>query len=109
MNLFFYYHSNRFLKLLCSCETIENFMIIYTKYVPHIHTPNFDLLEQILKTLKIYKALDYVPQMWNDIILCAYVGKIDLIQDLLVVMDEVSSEDQILPTFKNIGIRLLFK
>ena len=78
-------------------------MVAYTKYVPHIYTPNIDLLEQILKTIKIYKSLDYVAQIYNDIILCGYTNRIELLQSLLLTMDEIKKGDQLLSTFNNLG------
>ncbi|KAH9389686.1 Pentatricopeptide repeat domain [Tyrophagus putrescentiae] len=92
----------RFLKLLCSAESFENFMVVYTKYVPNIYTPNIDLIEQILKTIKIYKSLDYVGQIWNDIVLCAYTNRIELLQLLLETMDEIKKGDRNSATFNNI-------
>lgn len=79
-------------------------MVIYTKYVPHIYSPNVDLMEQILKTIKIYKALDYIGQIWNDLILCDFTYRMELMQSLLMTMDEIKKDDPLLPTFNNISM-----
>lgn len=82
-------------------------MIIYTKYVPHYYSPTFDLMDRILKTIKIYKALNYIPQIWNDLILLGYTNNIDLMQNLLSSMDEATKDEPLLQTFANIG-KLLY-
>ena len=84
-------------------------MVVYTKYVPHIYTPNIDLMEQILKSIKIYKSLDYIAPIWNDLVLCGYANRIEVLQSLLTTMDEIKTGDPQMDTFNNIGIWYLLQ
>lgn len=78
-------------------------MDIYSRYIPHSYTPSIDLVEQILKTIKVYNALKYVPQIFTDLCLFSYMNRMELIESLLSIMNEVKSEDPLLSQFSDIG------
>lgn len=101
--LFFIQISYKFLKLLCLSESIEQFMAFYNRYVPHMYSPNVDLMANLLKTIKIYKAINYLPQIYDDIRLLYYIYNMDILQDLLLAMDEIQKSDPLLSKFNQIG------
>ncbi|KAH9414884.1 Pentatricopeptide repeat domain [Dermatophagoides pteronyssinus] len=104
-NVYYY----KFLKLLCLSESIEQFMAFYNRYVPHMYSPNVDLMANLLKTIKIYKAINYLPQIYDDIRLLYYIYNMDILQDLLLAMDEIQQSDPLLSKFNQIVIDVFNK
>lgn len=78
-------------------------MTYYNKYVPHTHTPNIDLFEQVLKAIKSYNSLEHVPQLWQDLLLFGYSNRMELIEQVIESMDIVPEGDPLLPTLADQG------
>ncbi|XP_076332444.1 small ribosomal subunit protein mS39 [Tachypleus tridentatus] len=57
-----------FFKLLCKTENIDVFLEFYNKCVPHIYTPEPSVMLDIIETVDLHGALNYIPQLWSDII-----------------------------------------
>lgn len=80
---------NRYLKLLATCEPIDNFMAVYSYHVPNLYTPNIEMIEQVLKLIKIYKATNYIERLWDDIQLAGYGHRMEVVAQLLATMDGI--------------------
>ncbi|XP_046911846.2 small ribosomal subunit protein mS39 [Dermatophagoides farinae] len=104
-NVYYY----KFLKLSCLSESIENFIALYNEYVPHMYSPNVDLMDNLLKTIKVYKAMNYLPQIYDDLRLLYYLYNMDILQSLLLAMNEIQKNDPLLSKFNQIVIDLFNK
>jgi len=62
-------------------------MKFYTKIVPGVYTPEPGIMEEILKALEINEAVDYVPQLWSDIVMFDQANRENLLSLLLHVMN----------------------
>lgn len=91
---------------LCLNDSIENFMEIYNKYAPHIYTPNVDLMQNILMNIKLYKAFNYVPKIYNDICLIGFIYRPEIVNTLLETMNEIKKDDAQLQEFNLLGLTL---
>lgn len=63
------YYRHYFILALTS-EPIQVFMNeMYDKLVPHIYIPEMSVIEEILKQIEIYGAVEYIPKMWSDMVI----------------------------------------
>ncbi|KAK4293028.1 hypothetical protein Pmani_034231 [Petrolisthes manimaculis] len=54
--------------LMCSQMPIDQFMEVYSDLSPHIYTPERDVMEMILKFTTLHNALQYIPQLYSDMV-----------------------------------------
>lgn len=95
--------------MLCTSENIDVFMEIYNKYVPHVYTPEPTMMSEIIQTIDLYDAVQYLPQIWSDIVVFDYVGRIKVINPFLLAMRKANLEEPILQNqFIKIGLLQIF-
>lgn len=87
-----------FFMLLCQTEQLDTFMTLYNRLVPHIYVPEPVVMEEVLKTVDINGAAQYLPQLWSDIIRFDYSSRENLITALLTGLKNSSTEDEKLRT-----------
>lgn len=54
--------------LMCSQLPTDQFMVVYSDLVPHIYTPERDVMEMILKFTTLHNAFHYIPQLYSDMV-----------------------------------------
>ncbi|KAG8231248.1 hypothetical protein J437_LFUL005922 [Ladona fulva] len=88
------YYRNYFI-LMCAMEPLETFMEFYNKLVPTVYIPEPVVMEEILKAIDLNGAIEYLPQMWSDIIIFDQTGRENLLTTLLDIMarNPVAIED----------------
>lgn len=69
-----------------------------------MYSPNVDLMDNLLKTIKVYKAMNYLPQIYDDLRLLYYLYNMDILQSLLLAMNEIQKNDPLLSKFNQIGL-----
>lgn len=80
--------------LACSSLTIEDFMETYNELVPHIYTPEPGVMEEVLKSVKVHEALQYLPQLWSDIIVFDQTYRERLLSLVLSAMTNHQPSDE---------------
>ncbi|XP_037790424.1 LOW QUALITY PROTEIN: protein PTCD3 homolog, mitochondrial-like [Penaeus monodon] len=72
--------------LSCNADTVDQFMELYNELVPHIYTPEPGVMEELLKALKVHEALEYLPQLWSDMIVFDHTSREKLLMAVLSAM-----------------------
>ncbi|XP_058822135.1 small ribosomal subunit protein mS39 [Topomyia yanbarensis] len=75
-----------YLSILCSTETLETFMETYNLLVPNIYIPEAFVMENILKSIDVNCAIDYLPQIWSHMIQFELIGRENLLSLVLQIM-----------------------
>ncbi|XP_064473194.1 small ribosomal subunit protein mS39-like [Ornithodoros turicata] len=91
-----------FFKLLCSTESIHTFFELYDKYVPNIYTPEPSVVCEIIEAIDLNDALEYIPQLWSDIIIFNHYERENVIKGMLSVMAKGKREAQLQEQFATI-------
>ncbi|XP_068205724.1 small ribosomal subunit protein mS39 [Palaemon carinicauda] len=79
------YHRHYF-ALACSSLSAEEFMEIYHEMVPHIYTPEPRIMMEIISSLKVHDAYQYLPQLWSDIIVFDHASQEKVVAEALTCM-----------------------
>ncbi|CAN7988894.1 unnamed protein product, partial [Ixodes hexagonus] len=88
-----------FFKLLCSTENIDTFFDIYNKYVPNIYTPEPSVICEIIEAVDLNGAVEYLPQLWSDIILFGHYERENVVKAVLDVMAKTKQETKLQAQF----------
>uniref|UniRef100_A0A131Y211 Small ribosomal subunit protein mS39 n=1 Tax=Ixodes ricinus TaxID=34613 RepID=A0A131Y211_IXORI len=88
-----------FFKLLCSTENIDTFFDIYNKYVPNIYTPEPSVICEIIEAVDLSGAVEYLPQLWSDIILFGHYERENVVKAVLEVMAKRKQEPKLQAQF----------
>lgn len=79
------YHQH-FFKLLCETATVETFFEYYNKLVPHVYTPEPTVMLTIIHAVEDSGSLQYIPQLWTDLVSFEQHSRENLIETMLNVM-----------------------
>ncbi|KAI4458769.1 pentatricopeptide repeat domain-containing protein 3 [Holotrichia oblita] len=81
--------------LLCQTEPLDTFMEeIYFKLVPHIYVPEPSVMGEILDSIEINTAIEYVPRIWSDMTIFDHTDREKLISSILNIMVNNHPEDK---------------
>ncbi|CAL8089878.1 unnamed protein product [Orchesella dallaii] len=58
-----------YVALKCNLEPFDVFMQYYDKIVPNIYTPEPGIMEEILKSMELSSAIEYLPKLWSDMVI----------------------------------------
>jgi pentatricopeptide repeat domain-containing protein 3 len=83
-----------FLRLLCMFEQIDTIMLHYSRFVPHLYTPTFGTLRDLLTAVELNEGYSYLPRIWSDLVLFQYVRRVDLVEQLLSIMSRQKQDAQ---------------
>lgn len=72
--------------LACSVQTVDNFMELYNDLVPHVYIPEPGVMEEVLKSVNIHESLEYLPQIWSDMIVFEHTSRERLLMIVLSAM-----------------------
>jgi len=87
------YYRN-YMGLKASMEPFDKLMECYNKIVPNVYTPEPGIMEEILKSLELNQSIQYLPQLWSDVVIFDQTHRENLIALFLHVMaSEFPSED----------------
>ncbi|XP_044748174.1 protein PTCD3 homolog, mitochondrial [Coccinella septempunctata] len=87
-------------------QPIQDFMTnMYDKLVPHIYTPEMSVLEEILKQIEIYGAVEYIPKMWSDMVIFDSTRKESMLNLILNIMvaNERKNDPDLTEKFANVA------
>ncbi|XP_053213897.1 protein PTCD3 homolog, mitochondrial-like [Panonychus citri] len=79
---------NNFFKLIIKSESIDKTMEIYDKYVPYFFVPDTKNLIELLETIEIYEADEYIPQICSDFIAFEYFYSQDCMVKFLQILSK---------------------
>ena len=68
-------------------------MDYYTKYVPHVYVPESVVISDVLKSIDLYDAHHYLPQIWTDLKNFEYVTTIRLTEEFFGVLSKAKDKD----------------
>ncbi|KAL3265472.1 hypothetical protein HHI36_009676 [Cryptolaemus montrouzieri] len=95
-----------FFILSVNSEPIQEFMQnVYDKLVPHIYTPELSVIEEILKSIEISGAIEFLPKLWSDMIifdLCRKESILNFVIDIMI-SNEPKNDPDLVEKFANIG------
>jgi len=88
-----------FFRLLCGTENIDTFFEFYFKLVPNTYTPEPSVMQDIIHAIALNGTLQYLPQIWSDIVAFDQFYRENVIQSLLYVSahnkpDDVKLQEQ---------------
>ncbi|KAK7874266.1 hypothetical protein R5R35_006301 [Gryllus longicercus] len=94
-----------FFVLMCTLESLDVFMDLYRKIVPHIYTPEPAVMEEVIKTIDMNGAMEYVPQIWSDMVVFDHVERENVVTTLLDSMarNKLPEESELISQFGNIA------
>lgn len=75
-----------FFSLLCATEPLEKFMETYELLVPNVYIPEPTVMEDILKSIEVNGAIEYIPKIWSDIIIFDHISRESLVTSVLRIM-----------------------
>jgi pentatricopeptide repeat domain-containing protein 3 len=75
-----------FMRLLCMFEQIDTVMSYYNRIVPHVYTPTFSVLRDVLTAIELNDGYRHLPRIWSDLVMFQYTRRVDLVEHLLSVM-----------------------
>lgn len=72
------------LGLLFNTDPVEEFMEnFYNKLVPNVYTPEPGIMEGLVKAVNLSGAVQYIPQLWTDMVTFGLVNRASLLTALL--------------------------
>ncbi|KAI7693071.1 Protein PTCD3 -like protein [Sarcoptes scabiei] len=82
-------------------KMMGNFSIesVYRKYVPNYFTPSLELMDNILKNIRLYKGHKYLPDLYEDVCLFHILHRSEIHNELLAIMNDVADNDPLVPKF----------
>lgn len=75
-----------YFSLLCATEPLEKFMETYHLLVPNVYIPEPQVMEDILKSIEVNGAIEYIPQIWSDLVMFDHIGREILVTTILRIM-----------------------
>ncbi|XP_066247105.1 small ribosomal subunit protein mS39 [Euwallacea similis] len=76
----------------------------YNRLVPNVYVPEPTVMREVIKQIDLNGAVDYIPQIWSDMVIFSHNLRGDLINLILRVMvDNEPDNSQITKTFSEIG------
>lgn len=81
-----------FLQLVCTFESLEKIMEVYQRVTPHIWTPNYSVLGELLKAMELQDGFKYLPLIWTDLLLFDFLRREELLEHLLYLMAKQKQE-----------------
>ncbi|XP_062552452.1 small ribosomal subunit protein mS39 [Armigeres subalbatus] len=97
------YYRNYF-TILCNTEPLETFMETYNLLVPNVYIPEPSVMEDILKSIEVNCASNYLPQIWSHMIQFDHTGRENLLDLILQIMVRNPPQDSALnDSFTNIA------
>ncbi|CAG7817066.1 unnamed protein product [Allacma fusca] len=81
---FYYRH---FTILRVNLEPIEDFFNFYDKLVPNIYIPEPAVMEEILKVVELNGAINYIPQLFSDIVMFDFTNRESLMTLMLQILN----------------------
>ncbi|XP_042225053.1 protein PTCD3 homolog, mitochondrial-like isoform X2 [Homarus americanus] len=74
--------------LACSSLTIDDFMLLYQELVPHIYTPEPGVMGEVLRSVGVQEAFEYLPQLWSDMIVFDHTNQERLVTLVLSALSK---------------------
>ncbi|XP_055594767.1 protein PTCD3 homolog, mitochondrial [Uranotaenia lowii] len=72
--------------ILCNSEPLESFMETYNLLVPNVYIPEPSVMEDILKSIDVNCATNYIPEMWSHMIQFDHTNRESLLSLVLQIM-----------------------
>lgn len=82
------YYRHYFAVMCSTAESFDEFMDLYNKYVPNIYVPEPGIMSEILKSLEVNGAFQYLPQLWSNMIIFDHINRENLLSQILKIMVE---------------------
>ncbi|XP_076435357.1 small ribosomal subunit protein mS39-like [Babylonia areolata] len=96
-----------FLRVVCTFETLDTIMEVYQRVTPHLWTPNFSILEEVLKAVELQDGYTYLPLLWTDLMIFEFLRNATLVEQLLQLMARQKQEPSLQSQYQHIARQLL--
>lgn len=83
-----------YVAILCQAEPLEVFMEHYNNITPNIYIPEPGLMMEILQTVNMNGAVDYLPKLWSDMVLFDHTDRENLLNLVLKIMVSNKPENE---------------
>lgn len=87
-------------------EPLDVFMEnVYNKLVPHIYVPEPRVMNEILKTVELNAAIEYMPKLWSDMKIFDHTDQENLITATLYILvsNQPPAGSKLIEQFATIG------
>ena len=81
-------------------------MDFYNKYVPHIYIPESIVFSDILRSINLYEAYNYLPQIWEDYKDFEYVTFVGTTEEFFSLFAKPKEDKDLQKKFSEIGFKL---
>lgn len=65
--------------VLVANEPLDKFIETYNRLVPNVYTPEPGIMAEILKFIEINGAIEYMPQLWSDMVIFDHINREPLV------------------------------
>ncbi|XP_066156302.1 small ribosomal subunit protein mS39 [Euwallacea fornicatus] len=76
----------------------------YNQFVPNVYVPEPTVMKEVIKQIDLNGAVDYIPQIWSDMVIFGHNLRADLINLILkVIVDNKPDNSETTEKFSKIG------
>ena len=78
--------------MLVTTHAAPAMLQVYQRITPHLWTPNFSILDELMKALELQDGFRFLPLIWTDLLLFDFLRRTELLEKLLELMAKQQQE-----------------